>query len=80
MERLWIREARRAARPCNCSVRLADRFELRRGRGRNDGRHSFAAAVEWRSGTSCVGRSVGSGWLCCHLERALHLSPVEVSS
>lgn len=62
-----------------CSLCSAGRFGLRRGRRRNDGRLSSPRAVGWRSGAGCVGRFVGSGWLHCPLDWALHRSPLAVS-
>ena len=38
MERLWLREVRRAAWRASAPFGSAGRFGLRRGRGRNDGR------------------------------------------
>ena len=79
MERLWIREVRRAAR--RASGPFARQVALGCG----------AAAVgtlvasllplqlDGASGASSMGRRVGSSWISGHLERAAYLSLVEVS-
>jgi hypothetical protein len=78
MERLWIPEVRRAA--LRASAPFARQVALGAQRSRSERwLPLFCPALGWTSGASRVGRAVGSGWLRCHLDRVLHLSPVQVS-
>ena len=79
MERLWIREVRRAAR--RASVPLARQVALGCSAAAVG---TITAAllpvqVDGALAQAGVGRSMGSRWIRRHLDRALHLSPVQVS-
>ena len=74
MERLWIREVRRAAR--RASAPFARQIALGCGAAAVG---TIVASVlplqlGWRGGASHMGRCVGSSWIRRHLDRALHLS------
>ena len=78
MERLWIREVRRAAR--RASAPFARQVAWGCGAAAvGTVVAPCAIAVEWRGGASGMGGSVGCGWIRRHLDRSFHLSPVEVS-
>ena len=78
MERLWIREVRRAVR--RASAPFA--WQIALGCGAAAVGTMVASLLPLRldgRGAGRMGRCVGSSWIRRHLGRACHLSPVEVS-
>jgi hypothetical protein len=64
---------------CKCPLCSAGRLGLRCGSRRNDRCLAAAHAVGWLGGAGRMGRCMGGSCIRRHLDRTLHLSPVEVS-
>ena len=71
MERLWIREVRRAAR--RASAPFARQVALGCGAAAvgTMAASLLPIAIGWRGGAGRMGRSVGSSWIRRHLDRTL---------